>query len=449
MTNKLDKEDANLECAHCKEIFLSKDDWMEHLKIHSFPGHECTVCGKNFKYADTLAKHKRSAGHIGKVSDQTKTLPKNRKTMKSLFTQLKDNGKLILKCTLCDRILTTHSAASYHMLSHTGEKPFSCELCGKKYPSKGKLIIHIRQHTGETPYKCKVCNKGFRSSSCCKKHENVHHFILNDEGSDADTQNKITKIGIGNDVDPDADKVECEICKKKIHKHGYGVHRKSHLTEKKQYICSYCNKEFQKNSRLQRHLRIHTGERPYICEICTKSYIQAGDLKRHMTHYHLGTKRFQCQHCGKFYYTKPGLETHVLTHSKKQKAEHPDPIKRPPNATNTTNKEKKFLCMICGKAYTANNTLKQHMISHTGETPHKCSICYKGLSSKTRLKEHMMRHTDEKPYRCMICHKHLYDKKNLKRHINRVHSVMDTVKNEDEVVTVKEQVIPDFATCLD
>ncbi|VEN43629.1 unnamed protein product [Callosobruchus maculatus] len=416
MTNKLDKEDANLECAHCKEIFLSKDDWMEHLKIHSFPGHECTVCGKNFKYADTLAKHKRSAGHIGKVSDQTKTLPKNRKTMKSLFTQLKDNGKLILKCTLCDRILTTHSAASYHMLSHTGEKPFSCELCGKKYPSKGKLIIHIRQHTGETPYKCKVCNKGFRSSSCCKKHENVHHFILNDEGSDADTQNKITKIGIGNDVDPDADKVECEICKKKIHKHGYGVHRKSHLTEKKQYICSYCNKEFQKNSRLQRHLRIHTEEKRYTCETCQKAFHQAADLKRHHVK-HTGLKQFQCQHCGKQFCTRSGLEKHVVQHLDKP---------RLPTV-------KSFLCMVCGKGFTASPSLKVHMRRHTGETPHQCQFCSKAFADKTSLKQHTMRyHTGEKPFTCMICDKKFFDSTNYKKHMKKEHYVVDPKGDGDE-----------------
>nr|CAH7764781.1 unnamed protein product [Callosobruchus chinensis] len=417
MRKELDKEDPNLECAHCKEIFLSKNEWMEHLKTHSFPRYECTICGKNFKNADALTKHEGTVGHKNR-KEQTETSSKNRKTFKDLFTQAKDSGKLKLTCTLCARL---HHITGFHILA---KSHFPVNIVGRR----------------ETPYKCKVCNKGFKSSTSCKKHENVHHFIVNDEESETDTQNKIAKNGIDDDVDPNADKVECEICKSKIHKHGYGGHRKSHLTEKKQYICTYCNKEFQKNSRLQRHLRIHTGDRPYVCEICSKSYIQAGDLKRHMTHHHLGTKQFQCEHCGKFYSTKAGLESHVRTHSKTEKTEHTDPTKRRPIVSNTSkrlsnasNKEKKFLCMICGKTYTAKGTLKQHILHHTGETPHKCIICYKGFYNKTVLKYHMMKvHTDDKPYGCLICHKHFYDTRNLKRHMDRVHSSVDTVNNEDE-----------------
>ncbi|CAH1969796.1 unnamed protein product [Acanthoscelides obtectus] len=233
-------EVAEIEFIQCKEVFSTDKQWLS-----------------------TLAKHKVPHSNKPIIREQTKSSQENKKSIKNFYKKIKDeNGKLKFQCTLCNRVLNTHSAALSHMNIHTGEKPFTCEFCGKKFTSISSVNIHKRQHTGETPYKCRVCNRGFRSSSNRKKHEDVHHFIMKDVDTDTESHD------IGNNADSDIDKVECDICKKKINKHGFGVHRKSHLNEKKQFICTYCNKEFQKNSHLERHLRIHTGghSRDSVCQ---------------------------------------------------------------------------------------------------------------------------------------------------------------------------------------
>lgn len=89
---------------------------------------------------------------------------------------------------------------------------------------------------------------------------------------------------------------------------------------------------------------------------------------------------FKCEHCGKCLSNTYTLRSHIdIMHG---------------------NAKKRFVCSFCGKAWYSKAGLQSHLRNHTGEKPYCCDYCDRAFASRVSKMTHETTHTGIKPYMC-------------------------------------------------
>lgn len=298
-------------------------------------------------------------------------------------------------CAHCDAQCKSISLLRLHSLEiHSCCCIFKCCDCEKVVTNYKTFLSHVRIHRSPLRYCCEVCNKNFSMIRSLKKHRNLMHsddflcFCQNCgalfESSD-ELQNHILNYAKG----------YRRQLKKKEEKY------------EQELKCEHCSKEFKTLSNLRVHKVVHMERsRDFSCHVCGKMFFTKGALSTHMTT-HDDTKKYKCEFCQMAFRARGNLNSHISLHSG----------------------AKPFVCEQCGKSFRVKRHLKSHSIVHTDLMPFICEYCNKPFRFKTRLNLHLRQHTGWKPYTCVYCHRDFTNGSNYKKHMKRRHNV-DTSKRK-------------------
>lgn len=167
--------------------------------------------------------------------------------------------KRMIKCTICDRIMTIKYYYNKHVLLHdpafkqTNE--YICEKCGKGFKNRQSIIDHQIIHAGSFPFKCDNCPYRGRTKDALNTHARIHTGV-------------------------------------------------------KKFLCIHCPARFYSTSNLKRHMFQH--EKPqFQCNECDRAFHTEFLLKNHVDDVHLGIKPYVCNICGKAFGHRKKLTVHL------------------------------------------------------------------------------------------------------------------------------------------
>lgn len=252
-----------------------------------------------------------------------------------------------------------------------------------------------------------------------QQHSDCNDSYENNDAEDSDESEST--------VPPPARKSKKQTSSKK----GHTQNKKS--TDLERLECDICGKKMYKHHRMLAHLREHRGLNPFSCDECGVSYRKWGTLKHHNDIHHDASGKFEkfaCDQegCTRTYNLKHSLSVHI------RRTHQGEPIRRGPRP----------MCDTCGKTFRTNFFLtvskvkikqfsvvivngysrfvsvhQEHMYIHQGvdSYPYACEICNKRFVSKYQMKIHIMRHNKIRNHECPICGKRTTTAKEMKIHV--------------------------------
>ena len=137
-------------------------------KTNNKKNYNCDICGYGCDSRANFSYHLNS--HTKEKPFKCKDCSKSFSRPNTLNHHRKIHKPPSFKCDFCPKMFRLKWDKELHMNTHTGTKPFACELCDAKFSSPSALSQHRKNNHLPPKFECPFCHKMFTDASNCQKH---------------------------------------------------------------------------------------------------------------------------------------------------------------------------------------------------------------------------------------------------------------------------------------
>ncbi|TRY63089.1 hypothetical protein TCAL_06268 [Tigriopus californicus] len=351
-----------------------------------------------------------------------------------------EDDKRIYSCNHCSE--TFSSLHNYH--KHQRDKRrVGCPECCEDIVTFNQLVKHAFDYHAVTapnylkyvqdeeeeksmkvPRKCLMCDMVYNGMVLLHRHKELYHE-LGDYRCDECQQPCLTYYDLMIHQYQSHSKA---VPRLQPHTHGVDtIQHKDGKVEKKRtlFVCPHCQASYKADSRWTVHMRTKHSWGLFECKPCDEVCHYASDFSSHMINFHPDNSDVKCPSCSKLVSLKEDPEAFNVHYQD-----------CPYDSAKAVNEyEKKntlYQCDYCGKNYFSKNSFDAHIKQHQGIERFKCTQCDYGTNYKGVLLDHQKMHLREQGltnadselvlfHQCDQCGKQYSNIQGLRDHIKRVH----------------------------